>query len=225
MRVYNLGEVTVEGKRKSTVDQYPNVPTSMADYTLSGERLAEQAGMTIFDLLMSVPGVQVNGENVSIRNSPNEPTYYLDGVKQFDKDQVSYLTALDIESISVFKGASTAMFGMDGGSGVISIILKKGYERKTEASPSIGVSSPLGYQKHMEFYVPKYDVDSVRNSKADDLRTTIYWNPSVKTDSTGMVKVSFFTADKVNDYNVILEGITQNGEICRYRGELRREGY
>ncbi|WP_243348174.1 TonB-dependent receptor plug domain-containing protein [Parabacteroides sp. FAFU027] len=225
MRVYNLGEVTVEGKRKSTVDQYPNVPTSMADYTLSGERLAEQAGMTIFDLLVSVPGVQVNGENVSIRNSPNEPTYYLDGVKQFDKDQVSYLTALDIESISVFKGASTAMFGMDGGSGVISIILKKGYERKTEASPSIGVSSPLGFQKRMEFYVPKYDVDSVRNSKADDLRTTIYWNPGVKTDSTGMVKVSFFTADKVNDYNVILEGITQNGEICRYRGELRRERY
>ncbi len=225
MRVYNLGEVTVEGKRKTVQDEYPMVPTSMADYTLSGERLAESAGMTIFDLLISVPGVQVNGEIVSIRGSSNEPAYYLDGVKQFDKDQVSYLTALDIESISVFKGASTAMFGMDGGSGVISIILKKGYERKTQTSPSMGLVSPLGYQKKMEFYVPKYDVDSVRNSKKEDLRTTIYWNPSLKSDTTGVVKVSFFTADKINDYNVILEGVTQNGEICRYRGALRREGY
>ena len=117
------------------------------------------------------------------------------------------------------------MFGMDGGSGVISIIMKKGYVRKTEASPSIGLVSPLGYQKPMAFYVPKYDVDSVRNSKKEDLRTTIYWNPNLKSDTTGVVKVSFFTADKINDYNVILEGLTQSGEICRYRGELRREGY
>ncbi len=225
MRVYNLAEVTVEGKRKSTQDEYPMVPTSMADYTLSGTRLEESPGMSIFDLLISVPGVQVNGQSISIRGSNHEPTFYLDGIKQFDNDQITYLTAQDIESISVFKGASASMFGMDGGSGVISVILKKGYERKTQTSPSIALVSPLGYQKPMEFYVPKYDVDSIRNSKKEDLRTTIYWNPGLKTDSTGVVKVSFFTADKANNYNVVLEGITPGGEICRYRGVLRRDDF
>lgn len=225
MRVYNLGEVTVEGRRTSVIDEYPNVPTSMADYTINSARLEETPGLSIFDLMVGVPGVQVNGQSISIRGSRNEPTVYLDGIKQFDMDQVSYLMAQDIENISVFKGASAAMFGMDGGSGVISIILKKGYERKTQASPSIGVISPLGYQKPMAFYVPKYDVDSVRNSKQQDLRTTIYWNPGLKCDTAGVVKVSFFTADLVNDYNVILEGISPNGELCRYRGVLRREGF
>lgn len=225
MRVYNLAEVTVEGQRKTAQFEDPLIPTSMADYTLSGDQIAELPNMSIFNLLMTIPGIQVNGEKVMIRGNSQEPIYYLDGIKQFDNDQVTFLMTVDIESISVFKGTSTPIFGTDGSNGVIAIILKKGYERKVQISPSIGVVSPLGYQKSMEFYVPKYDVDSIRNSKKEDLRTTIYWNPYLKTDTTGVVNVSFFTADKANNYNVILEGITQNGEICRYRGVLSREGF
>jgi hypothetical protein len=82
---------------------------------------------------------------------------------------------------------------------------------------------PLGYQKPTEFYVPKYEVDSIRRNMVPDLRTTIYWNPSLKSDSTGTLHVKFYTADKTNNYSVIMEGITDEGEICRYVGMLRRE--
>jgi hypothetical protein len=81
----------------------------------------------------------------------------------------------------------------------------------------------LGYQKPAQFYVPKYEADSVLNSAQPDLRTTIYWNPKLVADSNGNVHVKFYTADKANDYSVVFEGLTKSGELCRYTGILKRE--
>jgi hypothetical protein len=75
----------------------------------------------------------------------------------------------------------------------------------------------------MAFYEPAYDVDSIYKNPKTDLRTTIYWNPSLKSDPEGNVLVKFFTADKANDYHLELEGIGVNGEICRYKGKLKRQ--
>ena len=86
------------------------------------------------------------------------------------------------------------------------------------------MSVPLGYQKTAHFYVPNYEVDSVLKSPHSDLRTTIYWNPELVPDSTGTVHVQFYTADKETGCSVVMEGITEAGEICRYVGVLKREG-
>jgi hypothetical protein len=83
--------------------------------------------------------------------------------------------------------------------------------------------SPLGVQKPEEFYIPKYEVQSVREDKIPDLRTTIYWNPALSSDTTGVVNVEFYTADPANNYSVVLEGVTQAGEICRYEGVVKRK--
>jgi hypothetical protein len=72
--------------------------------------------------------------------------------------------------------------------------------------------------------VPKYEVDSILKNPHPDLRTTIYWNPELIPDSTGIVHVQFYTADKETNYSVVMEGITVAGEICRYVGVLKREG-
>jgi hypothetical protein len=55
------------------------------------------------------------------------------------------------------------------------------------------------------------------------LRTTIYWNPKLKADANGTVHVKFFTADKANDYSVVMEGVGDDGQICRYTGVLKRK--
>jgi len=106
---------------------------------------------------------------------------------------------------------------------VIAITLKKGKEREAQTPISLTTVTPLGYQKPAEFYVPKYNVDSVRMSDKADLRTTIYWNPKLETDSAGTVHVKFYTADPANNYSVVLEGLSKSGEICRFAGHLRRE--
>jgi len=149
----------------------------------------------------------------------------VDGFSTDRFEEISYLTASDINEISLFKGASAAIFGSRGGNGAIAISLKYGVERTSRMpTPSSLVHIvPLGYQKPAQFYVPKYEVESVRLGTTPDLRTTIYWNQALSSDSTGTVHVKFFTADKANNYSVVLEGITNSGEICRFTGFLKRE--
>ena len=82
---------------------------------------------------------------------------------------------------------------------------------------------PLGYQEPKEFYVPKYEVDSIMKSTHSDLRTTIYWNPNIETDSAGNFNLSFYSADKANNYLLTIEGISKEGEICRFTHLIKRD--
>lgn len=224
MRVINLEEVTVvaDKVKSSSQNQYYS---GLADAQLTSKELDRFSGMNILTALSMLPGVQVSGNSVSIRGSTNQPYIMIDGIGTENIEEVTYLNTNDVEEISVFKGASASIFGFRGGNGVIAITLKTGVDlnSKSTTPPSLVRVIPLGYQKPTEFYVPKYEVDSIRRNMVPDLRTTIYWNPSLKSDSTGTLHVKFYTADKTNNYSVIMEGITDEGEICRYVGTIRRE--
>ncbi|HET7732366.1 MAG TPA: TonB-dependent receptor plug domain-containing protein, partial [Paludibacter sp.] len=223
MRVVNLDGVTVKAakiEKKKETHYY----SGMEDAKITSEKLEEFPGMGVLEILSMMPGVQVNGDQVSIRGSNGNPLFMIDEIESMSMDDITYLNSTDIEEILVFKGANTAVFGSKGGNGVVAISLKKGVVRKAETPISLVTVTPLGYEKPAEFYVPKYDVDSVRLNRKSDLRSTIYWNPELVSDSTGTVHVKFFTADKANDYSVVLEGISNKGEICRYVGCLRRKG-
>lgn len=222
MRVVNLGEVVVNADAKKPESE-THYYSGLEDTKFTSERLDQYPGMSVFDILTMVAGVQVNGDQVSIRGG-GSPLFLIDDIEAMSSDEISYLTTNDIEEISVFKGASASIFGSRGGNGVIAISLKKGVVRKAEAPISLTNITPLGYQKPIAFYCPKYEIDSVRLKAQMDLRTTIYWNPKLVADSIGTVHVKFFTADRADNYSVILEGITNKGEICRYVGILRREG-
>ncbi|MEI8271124.1 MAG: TonB-dependent receptor plug domain-containing protein [Paludibacter sp.] len=221
MRVINLGEVTVKADKKTKKDD--NYYSGMADNEITAEQLEKFPSTSIINLLYTIPGIQITGDKISIRGATGNPMFLVDEIEIQDMEEISYLTSNDVESIQVFKGANAAIFGSRGGNGVIVIKLKEGVDLKTPTPISLAHVSPLGYQKPAEFYVPKYNVDSVYKSSNPDLRTTIYWNPSLVCDSTGTVHVKFYTADKANNYSVILEGISTSGEICRYVGILKRK--
>lgn len=224
MLVIDLNELTVNAsikKEESSTDYYAGA----ANTQVTAEYLERFQGMNIKDVLSTIPGVMVMGDNISIRGSQNNPMILIDGFVTENVEDLSYLTTNDVENISVFKGADAAIFGLRGGNGVIAVTLKKGVVSKSVTPPSLINIMPLGYQKPTEFYVPKYNVDSVKMNPKPDLRTTIYWNPNLVADSTGTVHITFYSADKDNDYSIVFEGITNEGEICRYVGFIRREGY
>ena len=221
MRAVNLSEVTVKAAKKT--DTQNEYYSGLADNVMTSEQLDKYPGMNLLDMLHTIPGIQVTGDKISIRGSMNNPMFLVDNIQMQNMDEISYLTTFDIESIQVFKGASAAIFGSRGGNGVIAITLKKGVAVKVTTPVSLSHIIPLGYQKPAQFYIPRYEVDSVRNSPHPDLRTTIYWNPKLVADSNGIVHIKFFTADKANNYTVVFEGITNVGEICRYTGVLKRE--
>ncbi|MFC5282514.1 SusC/RagA family TonB-linked outer membrane protein [Pedobacter alpinus] len=98
------------------------------------------------------PVVRIRGVNST--NSAN-PIYVVDGIIQ---NTIDYLNQNDIESIEVLKDpSSTAIFGVQGGNGVIVITTKKAGEGKT----TIAFQSSAGIQK----IVDKIDVVNAADFK------------------------------------------------------------
>jgi len=59
---------------------------------------------------------------------------------------------------------------------------------------------------------PDYSVEMYRLSRAPDLRNTLYWNPSVKTNSNGEAEIEFWTSDYPGIYTINIQGITDTGK-------------
>src|ERR1035437_1144622 len=215
MRVVNLGEVTVKAAKKETESNTNHYFYSGGeDIKITSEKMKQFPGQSILAVLEITTAGTFHG-------GMGDPVLMIDGMERSYAD-LKFLNLDDVEAISVYKGANAAIF-RNGGNGAIAITLKRGRDRGVQTPITMKKVTPLGYQKPAEFYVPKYNVDSVRTSDKADLRTTIYWNPKLETDDNGNVHVSFYTADKANNYSVVMEGISTSGEICRYVGTLKRE--
>lgn len=221
MKVYNLQELTVTADKKPT-DSSDDFFTGMGDEQLTSKDLEQYHGMTLLDAIGTMSGISVFGDQISIRGATSSPTILIDGFELTDSTSLRTMSASDVENIEIFKGANAAIFGSQGGNGVIVISLKKGVSINSTPQVSFAAIKPLGLQKPEHFYMPKYEVDSVMNDSKADLRTTIYWNPSLTTDENGNIKLKFYTADESNDYTVVFEGITKYGELCRFVGKLKR---
>jgi len=91
-------------------------------------------------------------------------------------------------------------------------------EAYTQGATYIKSILPLGFQKPVEFYAPKYD-SSVKDS-IPDMRTTIHWLPSLSTDEAGKASFRFYTADSPSTYSVVIEGLTNDGKIIYKREKI-----
>ncbi len=56
------------------------------------------------------------------------------------------------------------------------------------------------------FYSPKYEGQS-KNTPVYDGRATLFWGPSIETDSLGQAKIDFYTSDLKTKFKVIINGI------------------
>lgn len=82
---------------------------------------------------------------------------------------------------------------------------KKGIEKRTIQ----------GFTRKTEFYAPNYR--SFDLPTAHDVRRTLQWSPSVKTDSQGKAHIVFFTNSREEQHlNISVRGITQSGEIIEF---------
>ncbi|RZL15039.1 MAG: hypothetical protein EOO89_15025, partial [Pedobacter sp.] len=104
---------------------------------------------------------------------------------------------------------------------VILINTRRGGTRPPKYNPSIANISPRGFNKAREFYTPRYDRAGI-SSPAADMRSTIYWNPNIKTYASGKSSFSYFNGDGPGTYKMIVEGINAKGELGRtvYRYEV-----
>ena len=236
MRMINLPEVEIKGVR-TNANKYKSLYGIDPDYSISEKEIKQVA--EIKTLFYRVAGVMVSGNSIRIRGASGPPLIVIDDVPYPTNAQVgggqdvtaadednavieilNMLNINDIGQIDILKDISnTAIYGSQGNNGVILIYTKKGDGISSRPLFNIKPVTPLGYQLPIEFYSPKYDTQESIDNPNPDLRTTIYWKPNVLTDDEGNAKLDFYTADDPGTYSVIIEGISEDGRLIRYRGE------
>lgn len=112
------------------------------------------------------------------------------------------------------------IFGGRAANGAIVINTKRGFVQKNSLNRNMEEFTPIGYQQHVEFYSPVYETVEQRNDDTPDLRSTIYWNPSVSTDSTGTTDLSFYSSDFPSQYAIIIEGVSSLGHLIYSSKEI-----
>jgi hypothetical protein len=95
---------------------------------------------------------------------------------------------------------------------VIAIYTKHGNWRNSY-NPSVVYYEPKGYSYAKQFYTPKYDNPII--DTGTDLRSTVYWNPSILTGAKGQAQINYFNSDQVGTYRVTIEGIDAEGRLGR----------
>ena len=222
MRHVVMDEVVITAADKTT--KYQEKYGLSADITDAGQLKSKFPVPVRVDMLIKmISGGHINNNKVYFRNNPEPAEILLNNMMMSDLRDVSDLSSDDLESVVIIKDGTAALYSRNGGKGgVVLINMREGNLLKRKINGVLSIM-PLGYQKKAEFYMPKYEVDSIRKSNDYDLRSTIYWNPTIQIDSTNQVQIKFYAADLETNYTYIIEGITKDGEICRTVGTIHRK--
>jgi len=178
-----------------------------ADFSF-GLRDIESIGATcLHELLRRVPSVTVELGKCYVRGGAavggkRPAAIAIDGIFVNDDYDLDNIQMSDVERVDVFKGGSTVIWGAIGGMGVISITTKKG-DFKAASVPLTNTKTftTLGYQ--------------IPQSYTPNAHTPV-WLPSLRGSSFRLL----LPAEYSSNYRIIIEGVTSEGRIIHYVGEL-----
>jgi len=214
-RTILLDQVNIVEKRKPTYNTSNLGGAGNADAVFTAKDLETAFSLSQY-LQGRIAGVQIRNGQAYARGSQTPMTIMLDGMNMgsdsFDLDNI---VVQDIETVEILKSiGTTAIYGMQGGSGVIVINTKRGDGARSVNAYTPGVINyiPKGYAVVRAFYSPKYDV---KPDSRPDLRTTVFWEPQMVSDAKGKAKITYFNTDVPGVYRIVVEGIDVNGSLAR----------
>ena len=213
IKVYVLDEAVVTGKKAPKI--YSTYDFA-ATYGVDSAKLAAMSDLDMRQVFETIPGIRVDEVEKTVSRLSRSLVFLVNDIQE-DYDYVMTLRPADLLNISYVDGSQAGvLIGDYAANGALVLTTNPNYVN-TKQRLNISVLSFLGYQKPSEFYIPKYEVDSVRRAlaKVADERSTIYWNPDVRTNAAGKAEFSFFTSDSYGPYTVIIEGVLDDGTVCR----------
>lgn len=140
------------------------------------------------------------------------PLMLIDGVPFFDEDEIMNFDPLRIRRLDVM--ARMYYLGPVSFPGVVSYRTYKNDLGGFELNPRAVSLDYDGLQRQREFYSPRYENPKQRQSRLPDQRTLLYWDPQVITGPDGKKQLEFYTSDLSGQFNVVVEGMTQDGQLC-----------
>lgn len=226
-RGQRLKEVMITARRKQnekyTAQGSFQVPDGHADQTYimeDGEKCAT-LGICLQGMIHGVVFTNYQKAQCFIPNFPHirdgnilmPMSVFLDGRKVTSCDELKDIFELNVLDPASIGKIDVVRLSMTFSSGLY-IITKRGWENRPRYIPSILNVSLKGFNKARQFYSPLYDESNSIHPMAD-IRSTIYWNASIKTNSDGKTKFDFFNAAEPGEYKIIIEGINASGELGR----------
>jgi len=214
-RTILLDEVNIVEKRKPTYESSNIGGAGNADAVITAKDLETAFSLSQY-LQGRIAGVQVMNGQAYARGNQTPMRISVDGMMMEGEDvSLDDIVVQDIQTVEILKsGATTAIYGMRGGAGVIVITTKKGEGLRTvnPYTPGLINYNPKGYALVREFYSPKYDT---KPDSRPDFRTTVFWEPQMVSNASGKAQISYFNTDVPGTYRVVVEGIDINGNLAR----------
>jgi len=181
---------------RDNMDGYNMVP----DHTI---KIKNQFGENIKSLLSEIPNINYTEGKIYIRRNPQPVLWIVDGIEVMGSP--NFENYANIEKIEVLKSIiSTAVYGPRGVHGIILITTKSGRSGKpAQFTPSLNIE---GFQSNKEFYTPKFST-----VETQDHRTTLYWNPMIRTNKEGEATIIIRTNKELSPMQIVVEGLSKYG--------------
>lgn len=197
------------------------------DIRMIPDSLNVRSGDIFSNLLNRIAGVEIvndldgNPPRVIIRGNRAPALLLLDNVPT-EGNIIQAININQIAFVDVLKNPQP-IYGGRGAGGVVAVFMKDGknYGDSYKKPNFVNLEHP-GYHKIKEFYSPDYSVTKPEHKKPD-LRTTLFWEPNVTVDSTGVAQVVFYTGDVETNYNIEIEGLSTNGDPISIRESFTTE--
>ncbi|MBO4985567.1 MAG: hypothetical protein J6C87_08010, partial [Bacteroides sp.] len=240
MRMIELDEVRITASFKRR-DPIPGI-LSMANTTSVDAKYFEKRQVTdeMYDLLNSVPYVICSnapteeGGNLQIKiresnsnligsewklEKPKGGTLLMIDNIVATTEEILNLDPMDVDEIRVVRKLSGSMFAMEEYSSLLVVYTNPNSRRvKRFAKVNISGYTPLGYQRPVAYYSPKY-IAEVKGK--NDNRHTLHWQLNVAVDQEGKSSFNFYTGDKTGNYTVVVQGVTHDGEIIHAKKQFK----
>jgi Large extracellular alpha-helical protein len=201
-RIYDLDEYT----RFSTLQEI------MIEFVI-GARVRREQGKPI---------IQVFQRSERLYSTTNTLAL-LDGVPIFNHEEVLAYNPQHIQYIKIYNGRY--VFGENVFNGIISFVTHEKnlpFFQLNENSQLFRYECPT---LPLTFAFPEYPNAEKRKSNLPDFRHTLYWNPSPEIPKNGSpIEFSFYTSDLCGDFEVVVEGITSDGEIIHTQTKFKVSG-
>lgn len=228
------GAITAIGAEDITSTKTENLITNIQG-KMPGLLIRQKTGEPgVFDNMISVRGY-------------GDPLIVIDGITRGDSSDLAQLNSDDIESISILKDASAAIYGMNAANGVIIVTTKQGRASKPVVSYTglVGMKQATGIESTMDAYTyrvianerakndgnaPLYSEDIIEQYRTGELKDWNWMDMYMKKTAFqqnhtlsvrgGTDNVKYFVSMGYNDDNGLLKSNIQYYHRYTFRANL-----
>lgn len=225
-KAIELREVQVKGNKTNAVTSSANLNgPGKADVVILAKDLQTTHDISTY-LINRVNGLKIYQGKVYSREIPEEGQMLspplpmllvLDGTMLNQESyNIDEINPNDVQSIEVLKGASAALYGINGMGGVLVITMKRGRDHSSSSpngmSDGIVSFSRTGFQFPKQFQVKR--TEQLRGS-IQDKRTVLYWYPNIVSSAEREAVFEYVNPGYAGKFRLVVEGIDGDGQIGR----------